>query len=436
MTTEIRIIPFLRALWQQFKSDTLVVRATGLAYASLLATVPLIAVLFALFTAFAAFDDIKQKVQDLLFSQFLPTHQGEIVAYIEQFTSNTNRLGFVGFIFLIATAILLLDAIEVSFNDIWHVRSRRKPFAKITAYTSVLVFATVFLGSSISISARVRAMLFTHATLELGFVTKLGAWILPVLLTFVAFTVMFVLIPNTKVKLKSAAIGAIVASILWELAKGGFASSIGQSVRYSTIYGSLAAVPIFLIWLYITWLIVLLGLEIAFTHQRYKSLVHDLTADHNTSSYHVALALQVFTMIAERFEGSHEPPSCDDLSDRLEAPFELVEDQLERMGSANLVRKVAGANLNEGWVPATSTDRVRISTVIRSAFQDVSESETMEEPLRREVLAILADFQAAGHETIGDLTVRDLISTAATKRSGEPDEHDEESQEAAIPECE
>lgn len=427
MSTKIRIAPFLLALWQQFRRDKLVIRASGLAYASLLATVPLIAVLFALFSAFAAFDDLKQKVRELLFSQFLPTHQDEIVAYIDQATANVNRLGFLGFVFLIVTAILLLDAIEVSFNDIWHVRRRRNPINKVTAYTAVLVFSSVFLGASISVSARLRALLFTHALVEIDAFTRAASWVLPVLLAFVAFAVVYLLIPNTRVKLLSAAIGAIVAAILWELAKVGFANFIGQSVRYSTIYGSLATVPIFLIWLYTTWLIILLGLEIAFTHQRYSSLVHGLTPERHTTSYKVALALQVFVAVAESFEAHNDPPTCDDLSDRLEAPFELVEDQLEALLAADLVRQVAFASSSNGWVPSTSPDRVRLANVLRSAFQDVREQGEIADPLRCSVVSLVDAYQTAGAEAIGNKTARDVIE-------GIPQAAETESEEPPLPE--
>ena len=148
-----RRILFVRILWEQMHHDKVPIRASGLSYATLLATVPLVAVLFALFSAFAAFDDLTMRVRDLLFAQVLPTRQDEIIAYIYQFTANTSKLGFIGFAFLIITSILLLDSIEKSFNEIWHVRSSRRLINKITAYTSVLVFAAVFIGASMSISA-------------------------------------------------------------------------------------------------------------------------------------------------------------------------------------------------------------------------------------------------------------------------------------------
>ncbi len=149
-------LQFVQATWQQLGRDKVIIRASGLAYSSLLAAVPLVAVAFAMFSAFGAFDDIKQRVQEFLFSQFLPTSQDEIVEYVNQFADSASRLGLIGFLFLVLAAILLLDNIESNFNQIWHVTSPRRFIAKITSYTSVLVFGTLLLGASITISARSR----------------------------------------------------------------------------------------------------------------------------------------------------------------------------------------------------------------------------------------------------------------------------------------
>ena len=148
---------FLLALWGQINHDKVVIRASGLAYVSLLALVPLVAVLIAIFTAFGALDDLRMRVEEFLVSQFLPTRQDEIAAYLNDFVNNAKELGFLGFAFLTITAILLLDSIESNFNDIWHVRERRRIVNKVTAYTSVLVLGSLFLGTSLSVSARISA---------------------------------------------------------------------------------------------------------------------------------------------------------------------------------------------------------------------------------------------------------------------------------------
>ena len=294
----VRCVQFVKATWSQFNRDKVIIRASGLAYSSLLAAVPLVAVGFALFSAFGAFDDVKQKVQDILFTHFLPTSQDEIVLYFNQFADGASKMGMIGFLFLVLASILLLDNIESNFNQIWHVTTRRSFVSKITSYTSVLVFGTLLLGTSITISARLKAMLIRDIPFDPGTLERLGTWIFPLIFTFLAFWLMYLVIPFTRVQIKSALMGAAIGSIFWELGKNLFANSVGQSVRYSTIYGSLAVIPIFLIWLYITWIIVLLGLEIAFTHQHFAALVRSEAAGERDECDRVPTGLQLFMLIA------------------------------------------------------------------------------------------------------------------------------------------
>ena len=404
----VRIVQFVQATWSQLSRDKVIIRASGLAYSTLLAAVPLVAVGFALFSAFGAFDDVKQKVQDFLFTQFLPTSQDEILQYFNQFAEGASKLGLIGFLFLVLASILLLDNIESNFNQIWHVTTRRKFIAKITSYTSVLVFGTLLLGTSITISARIKAMLFRDIPFDPGTLEKLGTWFFPLFFTFLAFWLMYLVIPFTRVKIKSALVGAVFGSILWELGKNFFATSVGTSVRYSTIYGSLAVIPIFLIWLYITWIIVLLGLEIAFTHQHFAALVRSKAAGERDECDRVPTGLQLFLLVAKRFHEGKDPPTADELSRRFLVATGSVDSHLERLEAAGLVRRVAIGNGDEGVVPARSLAEVRVAQVI-AAFIPMGEEEIRQRPIELKVEDIVSNFRDAGFEAIGDTTFLELV---------------------------
>jgi membrane protein len=405
----VRFLQFAQATWGQLHRDKVLIRASGLAYSSLLAAVPLTVVIFAMFSAFGAFDDVKQKVQDFLFSQFLPTSQNEILSYFNQFMEGASKLGLLGFLFFVFAAILLLDNIESNFNQIWHVTTYRRFIAKITSYTSVLVFGTLFLGASITISARIRAALFRDVHFDLGTLERLGSLIFPWTLSFLAFLLMYKVIPFTRVRMRSALLGAAVGSILWELGKNLFANSIGQSVRYSTIYGSLAAVPIFLIWLYVTWIIVLLGLEIAFTHQHFAALVRSKAVGGGDDRDRVPTGLQLFTYIAQRFHRGMEPPTADELSRRFLVATGSVDSHLDRLVAAGLARRVAIGSSVEGVVPAKSLDEVQVAHVI-AAFIPMGDEEMRQRPIELLVEEIVAAFRKAGFEATGDTTFRELVA--------------------------
>jgi len=404
----VRFLQFVQATWGQLHRDKVIIRASGLAYSSLLAAVPLVAVGFALFSAFGAFDDAKQKVQDFLFTQFLPTSQEEILQYFNQFAEGTSKLGLIGFLFLVLTSILLLDNIESNFNQIWHVTTRRRFIAKITSYTSVLVFGTLLLGASITMSARIKAMLFRGVPFDPGTLEKLGVWLFPLFFAFLAFWLMYLVIPFTRVRMKSALLGAAIGSLLFELSKNLFANSIGVSVRYSTIYGSLAVVPIFLIWLYITWIIVLLGLEIAFTHQHFAALVRSKATGERDECDRVPTGLQLFALIAQRYHQGKDPPSTDELSSRFLVATGSVDNHLDILAKACLVRRVVVPTGGEGVVPARPLDDIKLAQVI-AAFMPMGDDEIRQRPIELKVEDIVSNFRDAGFETIGDTTVLELV---------------------------
>ncbi|MGB6001287.1 MAG: YihY family inner membrane protein, partial [Thermoanaerobaculia bacterium] len=302
----IRSWHFVQALWKQFKQDKVLIRASGLAYSTLLAIVPLAAVLFALFSAFGALDDLKREVQEVLVAQFLPTRQDELNAILNDFIENADKFGIVGFAFLAITALFLLDAIESNFNDIWHVRRRRRYLSKITAYTSVLVLGSLFLGASLSVSARIQALLFSGTILDRSLIRRTLDWSVPLALTLLGFLLLYLIVPYTRVKWRSALFGALLAGIGWEVAKNVFADSVGQSARYSILYGSLAVIPIFLVWLYVTWVIVLVGLLIAYTHQHFDFLEKDLCLGDGPQEGRLSLTLKIYALIAHQFHDGGE----------------------------------------------------------------------------------------------------------------------------------
>jgi membrane protein len=410
----VRLLQFVIALWDQFNRDKVVIRASGLAYSSLLATVPLVAVLFALFSAFGAFDDLKGRVQEILFNQLLPTRQDEIVGWIDRFIDNTQGIGFIGFVGLMITAVLLLDNIESNFNDIWHVRQRRSIVSKLTAYTSVLVFGTVLIGVSVALSARLKAMLFAVPGLELSPITKLGGWLVPLAASFLAFLLMFVIIPATRVRWRSAVISALLTSIAWELCKNLFAVSIGQSVRYNTIYGSLAAFPIFLVWIYLTWVIVLIGLEVAYTHQNFAVLVRlRARGERPQLRQRLSLALKAFSLIAQRFHDGESPPTCDEVADRLVVALPRVEDFMAMLMDAGLVREVMVASRGSGYVPAAPLEKTRLFDVLRFIIGDTGGPSPTDPPLEQAVDTLIADFEENGRSAVEGLTFRDFLERAS-----------------------
>jgi membrane protein len=400
---------FVQAVWKQFKQDKIVIRSSGLAYSTLLAIVPLAAVLFALFTAFGALDELKQSVQELLVDRFLPTRQGELSAILNELIENADKFGMVGFALLAITALLLLNGIESNFNDVWHVQRRRRYLSKITAYTSVLVLGSLFLGASLSVSARIKALLFSGTILDRSLIRRTLDWSLPLGLTLLGFLLLYLIVPYTRVKWRSALFGALVAGIGWEVAKNVFANSVGQSARYSILYGSLAAIPIFLVWLYVTWVIVLLGLVIAYTHQHFDFLEKDLRLGDGPKEGRLSLTLKTYAHIAQKFHDGAEPPTTENIAERLLISQQVAEKIVGFLVESDLVRRTTVASGSGGLVPSMPLDQVQLADVLAVFVRSSADPLATSEPLERTIQEVMGDLQAAAREALGEKNFKQLI---------------------------
>ncbi len=405
-----RLLLFLRVLGREIVEDKLIIRAPGLAYTSLLAIVPLVTVVFALFTAFSAFNELKEQIQGFLLHRLLPSGQEQIMTYIDKFAQNATNLGVVGFLFLVVTSVLLLDTIAWNFNELWHVKTRRRLMNRVMAYTSVLVFGALLMGVSVLVSSRIERVLFSGTSLErFGFVAHIGSLLFPLVSSFLAFLIMYVVIPATTVRVTSAAVGAGFTAVTWEIAKALFANSIGQSVRYSTVYGSLAAVPIFLIWLYVTWGLVLLGLDIAYLHQNFAAVVARRSFVELSTRQRLAVAVRVFEAVAAAFQRGDPPPEGEALAESLELPDYAVRDAVTVLDRSGIVRRAAGEDGAEsGLLPARPLDRIRVRDVVRAAFRAPEEPTASDEPPASEAEAAVRRFEAAGCGELGDLGFEEL----------------------------
>lgn len=234
--------------------------AAALSYTSLLALVPLCAIGFAIFAAFPAFDNMQQLVMRFVFSNFAPHASDTVGQYLETFLSNVGKLTGAGTVFLIVTAIMLLSVIEGTFNQIWRVRRPRPLIIRLMAFWTVLTLGPVLLGLSLSVSSFILAQTLTNGGESgIGALTRF----IPLLLQSIGFTLLYLILPNTRVRWTHALSGGVVAAALFECLKLGFGIYIANFGAYQTIYGALSTLPVFLIWMYLSWAVILSGAIIA-----------------------------------------------------------------------------------------------------------------------------------------------------------------------------
>ncbi|HBF98448.1 MAG TPA: virulence factor BrkB family protein [Alphaproteobacteria bacterium] len=249
-------LDMVRYVGQRFKEHRCMESAAALSYTSLLALVPLCAIGFAIFAAFPAFDNMQELVMRFVFSNFAPHASDTVGQYLETFLANVGKLTGAGTVFLVITAIMLLSVIESTFNQIWRVRRPRPLVIRLMAFWTVLTLGPVLLGLSLSVSSFILAQ-----TLNNGDGSSIGALtrFIPLLLQAIGFSLLYLILPNTHVRWTHALTGGVVAAFLFECLKFGFGIYISNFGAYQTIYGALSTLPVFLIWMYLSWAVVLSG---------------------------------------------------------------------------------------------------------------------------------------------------------------------------------
>jgi len=254
---------FGRIVWRRFGEDKCLRVAASLSYTSLLALVPLVAVGFAVLSAFPVFETVQKDIQAFVFDNFLPSAVDEAQAYIDQFVGKARELTGPGIIGLALTAMLLLSTIETAMNAIFRVTRPRPLVPRVLVFWAVLTLGPLLLGASFSLSTYMVA-LTASAEIE-AFTGPLGrlARLLPLVLAVAGFTVFFTIIPNRPVKIRHALAGGVVAGVLLSGLRYGFAQYITHFPTYETLYGALATVPIFLVWMYVSWVVGLIGAVVA-----------------------------------------------------------------------------------------------------------------------------------------------------------------------------
>ncbi len=259
----------LRHLLERIRGDDCARSAAMLAYVTLLAIVPLLTIGFSVFAAFPVFEGVTDRLRELLVENLVPAASEVVDDYLKAFIDRAAELTAVGIVGLAVSALLLLNTIERVLNGIWAVARPRPPLQRLMVYWTVLTIGPLLLGVSLVASSYMGTV--SLGPLEPPSAVVAGVLSLaPFVVQAVVFTLVYSLVPHRGVPVRHAAVGGVVASLLFELAKAGFAQFIARAPTYEAVYGALAALPIFLVWLYISWWVVLLGAELTRALEGYR----------------------------------------------------------------------------------------------------------------------------------------------------------------------
>ena len=266
-------LPFLEQTWFQFivfvlrrfEADRCREQAAGLTYTTLFAVVPMLTVFLVIISSIKALEPARQQLQQLIYSNFLLKSTIAFDKALNAFTDKSSNLTIIGVLFLFVTTVLMLSAIETAFNRIWRVQETRSGIIGFTRYWTIISLGPILLGSAFVISSTVASMNilsdnFAGYQLDGAFIL----WLISFLLTIVGFFILYWTIPNRSVPILSALIAACFSASVFEILKHLFSQVMSNFTSYEIIYGAFAAVPIFLLWVYLSWMIILLGVEISY----------------------------------------------------------------------------------------------------------------------------------------------------------------------------
>lgn len=252
---------FLKYVFSQFMHNRGVENAKALTYMSLFAVVPFMTLLLAILSAFPSFQVFGSQIQEMIFNRLLPASSSELESYLTDFSDQAKNLTWIGAVMLLATAYLMLINVERSFNRIWEVAQLRKGVSSFLLYWSVLSLSPLLLGVGFAISSYITSLTLFEKFTEVSDIVgarTVALSVFPTILTTIAFTLLYVAVPNCGVRLKHAFTGGLVVALLFIVVKWVFKRFIA-SASYEFVYGTFAAIPIFLLWVYVSWVVILFG---------------------------------------------------------------------------------------------------------------------------------------------------------------------------------
>lgn len=302
MPIQLDQLPFKEATWfkfalfvvKRFEQDQCRDKAAALTYTTMLSIVPLLTVFLVILSSVPALASARAQLQSMVYSNLLPTSGNQVAGYLQEFAEKSTNLTAIGVIFLFVTSVMLLSTIEQTFNNVWRVDNHRGGVAGFMRYWTMISLGPILLGSAFAMSSAITSINFLNQNVA-GYSIDWTIWlkIISVLMTFAAFMFLYWFIPNCKVGFKSAAIAGLSIGILFEILKSGFGYAIGNFTSYDQIYGAFAALPVFLLWIYLSWNLILLGVEISYASSAFE------TADHHPRHPVLAL-LSILKLLYER----------------------------------------------------------------------------------------------------------------------------------------
>ncbi|HZN93971.1 MAG TPA: YhjD/YihY/BrkB family envelope integrity protein, partial [Myxococcales bacterium] len=348
----------MRAVALGFRGKNISLRASALTYATIFSLVPMLTVALAILQSLHQ-DNFQANVRSFVQGLLAPGIREDTGALLERFISRATGVaaGWIGFIVLAVTAGALLHNLDASLNEIWNVRQERKLWLRHLAYAVLLLLGPLMMAISLAGSSELRALMLKTQLPYTRTLVALSPWLTSVF----AFTLLYKVAPAAAVRLRSAFAGALLAGLGWQIAQRVFSAFGAQIFRFNPIYGSLGAAPLFLGWIYVSWLIVLFGARLAYAieHASYLRVYGHLG---DTPRTREMIAAQIARQVTLAHFKGQPAPTVKDLARKLDVPLELAGYLVEKMLVARLLKEVGRA----GLIPARPPEEISLADASRA----------------------------------------------------------------------
>jgi membrane protein len=439
-----RFAHFCGLVIQSFSKNRCPVRAAALSYATLLALIPLLAVAISVTSSLLKSegeDRIEQFVQRSINTVVPPAavetnsveNQGPVLETnvvagagnerivsaqkkaamaIHGFIQNTRSgtLGIIGMLLLVWVAIRMIANVEATFNDIWGITRGRSWLMRIVMYWTVITLGPLLIAGALGLSGGSHFQATKQFVEQMPLVGGLVFHLLPVVVVWFTFTLIYLTVPHTKVKFKAAFTGGVVGGTLWHLNNIFGFLYVSRVVTYSKIYGGLGLVPVFMAGIYLSWLILLFGAQVAYAFQNRQSYLQEKLVENVNQRGREFIALRLMTLIGQCFQRGETAPTLQQMSLEIGIPTKLVQQVLQPLISARIVTEITGAD--NAFVPARPLTDINAHHILRAMRTQGQETATRDEPVRAEVLGEFARIEEAERDVASRITVCDLVNRA------------------------
>jgi len=410
----VKYLQIIALVVKEFWDDNCLLHASALTFTTILSLVPFFALAFALLKGLG----VQNKLEPFILEQVTAGSQ-ELVDKIITYINNTNMtsLGAVGLAALIVTVITLLGNIEKAFNVIWGVRETRSLYRKFSDYMSVLVSGPLLMLAAISITTSLQSQSLVRwltETTYLGDLLLIFFRLVPYISVWLALFFLYIFIPNTKVRFRSALLGGVLAGTIWQLAQWGYLHFQVGVAKYNAIYGTLSVLPIFMVWIYTSWLIVLFGLEIVSAHQNIKTFRREYRTPQLNHAMKELFTLTILQDIATAFHFGYPALSTEQLAEELGIPLRVVRELVAQLTETGYL--VATTGDEPSYQPARELEQITVNEVLLS-LKDYGGSWGPTGTVREEALlqGILARVNGAAAATLAGMTLKDLVAPSAAR---------------------